>query len=184
MHIADIESGNLGANAIVGGSAGIATGAAFSAKRLANRRVAVCFFGEGALRQDYVNRIEQLNLNQKVFIHDFTLTPYSIIKQSHLVVFPSLYEGFGNILLESIFCGVPIISTNYFGIDPHIKDLLTQNGLLVELDDIEGLASKIRFVKNHYDDVKRSIGEIGNILASEYSLSKYVKLLEEQIDVL
>ena len=32
MHIADPASGNLGANAIVGGSAGIATGAAFSAK--------------------------------------------------------------------------------------------------------------------------------------------------------
>ncbi len=33
MHIADPASGNLGANAIVGGSAGIATGAAFSAKQ-------------------------------------------------------------------------------------------------------------------------------------------------------
>ena len=51
MHIADIDSGNLGANAIVGGSAGIATGAAFSAKRLGNGRIAVCFFGEGALGQ-------------------------------------------------------------------------------------------------------------------------------------
>ena len=51
MHIADPESGNLGANAIVGGSAGIATGAAFSSKMLKNGRVAVCFFGEGALGQ-------------------------------------------------------------------------------------------------------------------------------------
>ncbi len=51
MHIADIDSGNLGANAIVGGSAGIATGAAFSAKRLGIGRIAVCFFGEGALGQ-------------------------------------------------------------------------------------------------------------------------------------
>ncbi len=51
MHIADPESGNLGANAIVGGSAGIATGAAFAAKMLKNGRVAVCFFGEGALGQ-------------------------------------------------------------------------------------------------------------------------------------
>jgi len=33
MHIADPDTGNLGANAIVGGSAGIATGAAFSAKQ-------------------------------------------------------------------------------------------------------------------------------------------------------
>lgn len=51
MHIADPDTGNLGANAIVGGSAGIATGAAFSAKQLGNGRVAVCFFGEGALAQ-------------------------------------------------------------------------------------------------------------------------------------
>jgi pyruvate dehydrogenase E1 component alpha subunit len=51
MHIADMESGNLGANAIVGGSAGIATGAAMSAKRRGTDQVAVCFFGEGALGQ-------------------------------------------------------------------------------------------------------------------------------------
>ncbi|HJW91584.1 MAG TPA: thiamine pyrophosphate-dependent enzyme [Anaerolineales bacterium] len=51
MHIADPETGNLGANAIVGGGAGIATGAAFSSKFLGNNRVAVCFFGEGALGQ-------------------------------------------------------------------------------------------------------------------------------------
>ncbi len=51
MHIADPDSGNLGANAIVGGSAGIATGAAFSAKMRRSDQVAVCFFGEGALGQ-------------------------------------------------------------------------------------------------------------------------------------
>src|SRR5829696_3059216 len=51
MHIADHENGNLGANAIVGGSAGIATGAAFSAQRRGTDQVAVCFFGEGALGQ-------------------------------------------------------------------------------------------------------------------------------------
>lgn len=51
MHIADPDTGNLGANAIVGGSAGIATGAAFSAQRLGTDQVAVCFFGEGALGQ-------------------------------------------------------------------------------------------------------------------------------------
>jgi TPP-dependent pyruvate/acetoin dehydrogenase alpha subunit len=51
MHIADHENGNLGANAIVGGSAGIATGAAFSAKSRRTDQVAVCFFGEGALGQ-------------------------------------------------------------------------------------------------------------------------------------
>ncbi|OGQ79680.1 MAG: ABC transporter substrate-binding protein [Deltaproteobacteria bacterium RIFCSPLOWO2_12_FULL_60_19] len=51
MHIADQDTGNLGANAIVGGSAGIATGAAMSAKMRKSGQVAVCFFGEGALGQ-------------------------------------------------------------------------------------------------------------------------------------
>ncbi len=51
MHIADPDTGNLGANAIVGGSAGIATGAALSAKMRRSGQVAVCFFGDGALGQ-------------------------------------------------------------------------------------------------------------------------------------
>lgn len=62
MHIADQETGNLGANAIVGGSAGIATGAAFSAKQLGTGRVAVCFFGEGALGQGLI--YETMNMAQ------------------------------------------------------------------------------------------------------------------------
>src|SRR5437660_10255158 len=51
MHSADHENGNLGANAIVGGSSGIATGAALSAKMRGTDQVALCFFGEGALGQ-------------------------------------------------------------------------------------------------------------------------------------
>ena len=62
MHIADPATGNLGANAIVGGSVGIATGAAFTAKTLGTDRVAVCFFGEGALGQGSL--YEVMNLAQ------------------------------------------------------------------------------------------------------------------------
>lgn len=51
MHIADQSNGNLGANAIVGGSMGIATGAALSAKQRGSDDVAVCFFGDGATAQ-------------------------------------------------------------------------------------------------------------------------------------
>jgi pyruvate dehydrogenase E1 component alpha subunit len=60
MHIADPDSGNLGANAIVGGGAGIATGAAFASKYLDNKRVVVCFFGEGALGQGVI--YEEMNM--------------------------------------------------------------------------------------------------------------------------
>lgn len=48
MHIADVKTGNLGANGIVGGGLPIAVGAALSAKRLGKSDVTVCFFGDGA----------------------------------------------------------------------------------------------------------------------------------------
>jgi len=51
MHIADQSHGNLGANAIVGGSMGIATGSALRAKLQGSEDVTVCFFGDGATAQ-------------------------------------------------------------------------------------------------------------------------------------
>jgi pyruvate dehydrogenase E1 component alpha subunit len=48
MHIADVESGNLGANGIVGGSIGIATGAGLTSKMKKNGKMVLCFFGDGA----------------------------------------------------------------------------------------------------------------------------------------
>lgn len=48
MHIADIKTGNLWANGIVGGGLPIAVGSALSAKRLGKSDVTVCFFGDGA----------------------------------------------------------------------------------------------------------------------------------------
>lgn len=51
MHIADLDLGILGANGIVGGGVGIATGAAFAALYRNDGKVSVCFFGDGALNQ-------------------------------------------------------------------------------------------------------------------------------------
>jgi TPP-dependent pyruvate/acetoin dehydrogenase alpha subunit len=60
MHIADPASGILGATAIVGGSFGMALGAAFSAQVAGEDRVAVAFFGEGAAAEGSLH--EALNL--------------------------------------------------------------------------------------------------------------------------
>lgn len=60
MHIADVGAGMLGANGIVGGSMGIACGAAWAFKRREEDHVAVCFFGDGAVQEGIFN--ETLNL--------------------------------------------------------------------------------------------------------------------------
>jgi pyruvate dehydrogenase E1 component alpha subunit len=51
MHIADVDAGILGANGIVGGGIGIATGAGLSIKIKRTDQVCVCFFGDGGFNQ-------------------------------------------------------------------------------------------------------------------------------------
>ena len=51
LHLADVSTGNLGANGVVGGGFGIATGAGLSIKMKKEDRVVLCFFGDGAINQ-------------------------------------------------------------------------------------------------------------------------------------
>jgi pyruvate dehydrogenase E1 component alpha subunit len=60
MHIADLDTGNLGANGIVGGGIPIATGAAVGLSIRKSKNVVVCFFGDGASNQGSFH--ESLNL--------------------------------------------------------------------------------------------------------------------------
>ena len=60
MHIADVSAGMLGANGIVGGSMGIACGAAWAFKRRGQDNAAICFFGEGATNEGIFH--ETLNM--------------------------------------------------------------------------------------------------------------------------
>lgn len=60
MHAADIGAGILGANAIVGGAAPIAAGAAWAARQSGGDRVVATFFGDGALNQGVL--LETMNI--------------------------------------------------------------------------------------------------------------------------
>jgi TPP-dependent pyruvate/acetoin dehydrogenase alpha subunit len=60
MHAADVSVGILGANAIVGGAAPIAAGAAWASQRAGSGQVVVTFFGDGALNQGVL--LETMNL--------------------------------------------------------------------------------------------------------------------------
>jgi pyruvate dehydrogenase E1 component alpha subunit len=60
MHIADMDKHMLGANGIVGGGMGLATGAALTASLQKTGAVAICFFGDGALEQGILHEATNL----------------------------------------------------------------------------------------------------------------------------
>jgi TPP-dependent pyruvate/acetoin dehydrogenase alpha subunit len=60
MDIADFSIGMLGANGIVGGGLGLAAGAALSAQLRGDGRIALCFFGDGAINQGAFHEVSNL----------------------------------------------------------------------------------------------------------------------------
>jgi pyruvate dehydrogenase E1 component alpha subunit len=104
MHIADLESGNLGANAIVGGSGGIATGAALSAKMRGVDQVSVCFFGDGALGQGLLYEVMNMAALWKlpvIYVCENNLyTEYTPYRQVLAGTIRARPEAFGIYTLE------------------------------------------------------------------------------------
>ncbi len=150
MHIADPESGNLGANAIVGGSAGIATGAAFSARMRGSDQVAVCFFGEGALGQGLLYEVMNMASLWKL--------PVIYVCENNLY---NEYTHFsetlaGEVTARAQAMGIPAISVD--GQDVQLVNA-TMQGLVERARRGEGPAflecKTYRYYGHHVGDINR-----------------------------
>lgn len=67
--------------------------------------------GEGSERSLLENRALEMNLGEQVRFFGFQKNPENYLYQSHLLVQPSLSEGFSLGLVEAMACGLPVIST-------------------------------------------------------------------------
>lgn len=68
--------------------------------------------GQGELEKDLKELIKIQGLQDNVFLLGFHRNPYKFLSKSNIFVFSSQFEGLGNILLEAMACGKPIISTD------------------------------------------------------------------------
>ncbi|MCD8101929.1 MAG: glycosyltransferase [Alistipes sp.] len=74
--------------------------------------------GTGSLYKDIYNKVHELGLENYVYFAGMqkTIAPY--LKVADVFFFPSIYEGFGNVLIEAQYMGVPVCASN---IGPHIE---------------------------------------------------------------
>lgn len=68
--------------------------------------------GKGELKKELQELIYKLKLENNVLLLGFFDNPYKFMKKADIFVFSSMFEGLGNILLEAMACGLPIISTD------------------------------------------------------------------------
>ena len=81
-------------------------------KVIKQQTVRLIILGEGKIRRELENQINNLGLGDYVCLPGFVANPYSWLAKARLFVFSSLWEGCPNALLEALACGVPVVSTN------------------------------------------------------------------------
>ena len=105
------------------------------------QNVKLIIIGEGELKEWLNNLINQYNLQGHIKIFPYTREILKVMASSDIFILPSLWEGFGIVLIESMAVGTPIIATDVTGINEVIIN--GYNGILVNSRDSESLANTI-----------------------------------------
>ncbi|MGC3874648.1 glycosyltransferase [Halomonas sp. GXIMD04776] len=75
-----------------------------------NESPKLIILGEGPEREKLEEKIKNKNLEQKVILPGFLDNPYPIFSKARLYVLSSRWEGFGNVIVEALTCGTPVLA--------------------------------------------------------------------------
>lgn len=136
-------------------------------------------YGEGDLRETLTEQVQQLNLEESVFLPGKVSNVHEEIKDAEFFVLSSNYEGLSNALLEAMMMGLPCISTDCAGSNEVIEN--EKNGLLVPVGDTNKLA---KAMKRLIDDknLAEKLGKNAKLSSKQYSAEKVIDKWEKVIE--
>jgi glycosyltransferase involved in cell wall biosynthesis len=100
--------------------------------------------GQGDREAAIRDEVARLGLGDAVTLGGFQRNPWKFIARADVFVLSSRYEGFGNVLIEAMACGVPVVATSSPGTREIVND--GANGLLVDTHEPAALASALERV--------------------------------------
>lgn len=137
------------------------------------------FIGTGELETDLRKEVNGKKLNNQVFFLGHKNNPYGYIKECDLFILPALWEGFGNVIVEAMASGTPVISTNC---ESGPKEIIKteENGLIVQMSNSEAIANAVEKVvqdKVLYSKIKDN----GYKRAKYFDIPNIVKKYEDEL---
>ena len=133
--------------------------------------------GDGPLRAELAALVDSLGLLGRVALPGFSVDPYPWFRSADLFVLSSRWEGFGNVIVEALECGVPVVSTDC---PSGPAEILADGrfGKLVPVDDPVALAAGIVEVLRHPVD-RESLMERAKDFAVGTIADQYLAYFDE-----
>jgi len=140
-------------------------------------RIKLLILGEGHERPELEKLVGVLGIKDDVHFLGYQEDPYKFIKRSDLFVHTCLLEGFGNVIVEAMACGVPVIATDCpYGPGEIIKD--GESGILVPMESVDVLAETISSILNN-GQRRKELSKKGYNRSMDFSVDKMVRAYED-----
>jgi glycosyltransferase involved in cell wall biosynthesis len=140
-------------------------------KRLAR----LVILGEGEGRAELERIAKELGIQQDVDLPGFVANPYAYMRNAKVFVLSSAWEGFGNVLVEAMACGAPVVSTDC----PSGPAEILENGRWGRLVPVREPSALAMAISDVLADANRQRGVAGR--AAEFSveraIERYLRLL-------
>ncbi|WP_419676004.1 glycosyltransferase [Aliarcobacter butzleri] len=141
----------------------------------------VLFLGDGILKNDLINECVKLNIENKVHFLGNVKNPFYYLSRSNLFVLNSQIEGFPNVLVEAMTCGLPVISSDCKSGPREILET-EKYGLLYLVGDVGTLIEKIKFYL--YQDVDKEVIKVKSLKRIEdFSVDKIMNQFKKVLEV-
>lgn len=114
--------------------------------------------GNGPLFLDVEKLTQNMNLENKVIFHGFVNNPLSYLKAADVLVLPSIIEGLPGVLLEAMYCRVPVVAYDVGG----ISEIVTENtgALIIKGNELSFANATIEAIRNPNQDQIESACQI------------------------
>jgi glycosyltransferase involved in cell wall biosynthesis len=137
--------------------------------------------GEGPERDRLQQMVVERGLGDRVRFWGFQANPWRFIARADVFVLTSRYEGFGNVVIEAMACGTPVVATR----SPGTAEIVTDgvNGLLVDHDAgaVAGAISRLLNDRSLRDRVVARASEDVRHYALPRVAERYDRLFQELV---
>lgn len=139
--------------------------------------VQLLLIGQGKAREELAALARQLGLGDAVVFLGHQTNPFRWLKHAQVFVHPALYEGFGQVVVEAMALGLPVVATRCpHGPSEAIED--GRSGLLVPPADAPALAAAILRVLRD-DGLRETLAREGRRRAEAFAVARGIQQYED-----